>query len=46
MNAWADMASSVYPFLKFTIDIAEQHADNRLPVLDVSMSREGDVCCT
>ena len=40
MNAWAGMASSIYPFLKFTIDIPEHHIDKCVPVLDVKVWRE------
>ena len=40
MNTWADMASSIYPFLKFTIDIPEHHSDKCVPVLGVKVWRE------
>ena len=45
MNTWADMASSIYSFLKFTIDIAEQHSDSTGPVLDIKVwwEEEGSV---
>ena len=35
MSAWTDITSAIYPFLKFTIDIAEQHSDGTVPMLDV-----------
>ena len=37
MNMWAKMPSSIYPFLKFTIGIAEQHSNSTVPVLDVKV---------
>ena len=42
MKAWAGMASSIYTFLKFTIDIAEQHSDSTVPVLDVQVWRDAN----
>ena len=42
MNVWAGMASSVYKFLKFTVDIPEHHLDKSVPVLDVKIYRGGE----
>ena len=48
MNAWQEMASDIYPFIKFTKGTVEQHADGFVPVLDVKVGRkeEGGVYCT
>jgi hypothetical protein len=40
MDVWGKMASSIYKFLKFTVDIPEHHVDNCVPVLDVKVWRE------
>ena len=44
MNVWKDMASSIYSFLNFTVDLPEHHIDKFVPVLDVKVGRkEGGV---
>ena len=37
MDVWREMASSIYEFLKFTMDIAEDHEHGAVTVLDVKV---------
>ena len=48
MNAWQERASDVYGFINFTKDMAKQHSDRFVPVLDVKVRRreEGGAYCT
>ena len=39
MDVWVKMASSIYNFLKFTVDIPEHHLDKCVPVLNVKIWR-------
>lgn len=40
MRAWGDMASSVIPGLKFTVDFPSNHDDNAVPMLDFKLWKE------
>ena len=42
MTAFVEMASSIYPAIKFTKDIAENHENNKVTVIDLSVWREGE----